>query len=121
MNAWKSNFGIFSQEKQTLNTLEMKISSALVGSGIDELNGFSDLAFNENLCIAPMYLSGDDEDFEDEDFDEDDDDDFDEDEIEEVEEDDDDDDFDLEDDLSDPAFDDDDDDDDGGGFYDDEF
>jgi hypothetical protein len=98
----------------------MVISSAYDGSGTDELilTGSSVLLENEN--VLPLRLSGDDEDFDDEDEDFDDED-FDEEEVEteEVEEEDDDEDFNLDEDLSDPAFDDDDDDDEP--YYDDEF
>jgi len=112
-------FGIFRQEKQTLKTQKMEISSALVGSGSDELNGFSGPIGDEKLQSGSLLLAGDDEDLDDEDID-DDDDDFDDDDFDDDDDDDDDEDdkFDLEEDLSDPAFDDDDDDE---GFYDDQF
>ena len=49
----------------------MEISSALVGSGSDELNGFSGPIGDEKLQSGSLLLAGDDEDLDDEDIDDD--------------------------------------------------
>jgi len=103
----------------------MVTSSANVLSSIDALLTFAGPTNIGRPSVMPVHNMAGDEDFDDldeEDFDDEDDDDFDEEEIEEVDEDAEaDDDFDLDEDLSDPAFDDDDDDDDEEFFEDDGF
>jgi hypothetical protein len=102
----------------------MVTSSANVLSSIDALLTFAGPTNIGRPSVMPVHNMAGDEDFDDldeEDFDDEDDDDFDEEEIEEVDEDVEEDDFDLDEDLSDPAFDDDDDDDDEEFFEDDGF